>query len=61
MSFIIVEDIQVPAKKFDELENAREDASEKEVIVRNNDGQYWVIDEEDYAKIEAYGYELVEK
>ncbi|WP_158737086.1 hypothetical protein [Alteribacillus sp. YIM 98480] len=59
MAFIIVDDMQIPAKKFDSEKEAKEEAVNKELIVKDDQGDFWIIDEENYPKIEAYGYTII--
>ncbi|SDI59312.1 hypothetical protein [Alteribacillus bidgolensis] len=59
MAFIIVDDMQIPAKKFDKEKEAKEEAVNKELIVKDDQGDFWIIDEENYPKIEAYGYTII--
>ncbi|SFE62861.1 hypothetical protein [Alteribacillus iranensis] len=61
MAYIIIDDMQIPAAKFDHEETAKEEASEKELVVKDNEGHFWVIDEESYPKVEAFGYSIVKK
>ncbi|SDH89980.1 hypothetical protein SAMN05192534_11460 [Alteribacillus persepolensis] len=56
MAFIIVDDMQVPAKKFETMHEAKSEAVDHEMVVEDDEGNYWVIDEENFPKIEAYGY-----
>ncbi|WP_252313733.1 hypothetical protein [Sinobaca sp. H24] len=59
MAYILIDDMQIPAVKYEEKEAAKEAAAEKEVVVEDNNNKFWVIDEESYAKIEGFGYTIV--
>ncbi|WP_240376277.1 hypothetical protein [Bacillus piscicola] len=59
MAYIMIDDMQIPATKFEEETAAKQEASDKELVVKDNEGQYWVIDEESYPKVEAFGYSIV--
>ncbi|MFD2707173.1 hypothetical protein [Salibacterium lacus] len=59
MAFIMVDDMQIPAGKYENVEEARQAATHKDVIVKDNDEQIWVVDEENYPKIEPLGYTVV--
>ncbi|MDQ0297678.1 hypothetical protein J2S78_000086 [Salibacterium salarium] len=61
MAFIMVDDMQIPAGKYDKEEEAKKAAAEKDLVVKDNEGSFWVIDEENYSKIEALGYTIVAK
>ncbi|WP_026702075.1 hypothetical protein [Salibacterium aidingense] len=61
MAFIMVDDMQIPAGKYDNEEEAKKAATPKDLVVKDNEGQFWVIDEENYPKIESLGYTVVEK
>ncbi|MGY4688259.1 hypothetical protein [Salibacterium sp. K-3] len=60
MAFIIVDDMQIPAGKYDSKDEAKQAAADKDVVVKDNDEQIWVVDEENYPKIEAFGYTVVD-
>ncbi|MFB4163599.1 hypothetical protein ACE1TI_07065 [Alteribacillus sp. JSM 102045] len=60
MAFIIVDEMQIPAKKFEDEQEAKKEAADKELIVKDDEGNFWVIDEENYSKLEAYGYTIIE-
>ncbi|MBB6450558.1 hypothetical protein HNR44_002541 [Geomicrobium halophilum] len=57
---IKIDDMQIPAERYDNVENAREALKKDEVIVKDNEGIFWIVDNENFPKIEAYGYERVE-
>ncbi|MFB5663268.1 hypothetical protein [Alteribacillus sp. HJP-4] len=61
MAYIIIDDLQIPAKKYDSEADAKQEASDNELVVKDNDGHFWVVEEEEYSKIEAYGYTVIEK
>ncbi|SFP89239.1 hypothetical protein [Salibacterium halotolerans] len=56
MAYIMVDDMQIPAGKYETVEDAKQAATSKDVIVRDNDEEIWVVDEENYPKIESLGY-----
>lgn len=59
MAYILIDDMQIPAVKYEDKEAAKEAAAEKEVVVEDSNNKFWVIDEENYAKIEGFGYTIV--
>lgn len=59
MAYILIDDMQIPAVKYEEKKAAKEAAADKEVVVQDNNNKFWVIDEESYAKIESFGYTIV--
>ncbi|RSL28849.1 hypothetical protein D7Z54_34320 [Salibacterium salarium] len=60
MAFIMVDDMQIPAGKYESKEEAKKAATEQELIVKDNEGHFWVVDRENYPKIEGFGYSVVQ-
>ncbi|WP_054636278.1 hypothetical protein [Thalassobacillus sp. C254] len=60
LAYIVIDNLQIPAQKFEEKNEALNVSKDKEVVVEDNNESYWVIDEENYAKVEAFGYSKVE-
>ncbi|WP_018923251.1 hypothetical protein [Salsuginibacillus kocurii] len=56
---IIIGELQIPARKFQSLEEAQEERKVDQMVVKDQEDIYWVIDEENFPKIESYGYEAV--
>ncbi|GAK03416.1 hypothetical protein JCM19037_1739 [Geomicrobium sp. JCM 19037] len=58
---IIIGDLQIMAQRYTDVEEARKDFKQDEVIVRDTEDNYWIIDSENFEKIEAYGYEKIDE
>ncbi|SDI49074.1 hypothetical protein [Natribacillus halophilus] len=57
---IKIDDMQIPAERYEDVDRAREALQQDEVIVKDNEGSYWIVDNENFPKIEPYGYERVQ-
>ncbi|QQK78074.1 hypothetical protein HUG15_22445 [Salicibibacter cibarius] len=57
---IKIDDMQIPAERYNDIEEAREALQKDEVIVKDNEGILWIVDNENYPKIEGFGYDRVD-
>ncbi|QDI91685.1 hypothetical protein EPH95_11305 [Salicibibacter halophilus] len=57
---IKIDDMQIPAERYEDVKSAREALKKDEIIVKDNDGNIWIVDNENYPKIEGYGYERID-
>ncbi|MBM7634484.1 hypothetical protein [Geomicrobium sediminis] len=58
---IIIDDLQIMAQRYDNEEDAKNALKRDEVVVKDTENNYWIIDSENYEKIEAYGYTKIEE
>ncbi|MDA3129876.1 hypothetical protein ACFPTR_05450 [Aliibacillus thermotolerans] len=59
MGYILIDDHQIPAEKFASEMEAKKNTNEKELVVKDDDGDFWVIYKEDYEKVEPFGYSII--
>ncbi|PSL45903.1 hypothetical protein B0H94_106158 [Salsuginibacillus halophilus] len=57
---IIIGDVQIPAQKFTDETEARNACKHDQMVVKDGDDILWVVDQDNFPKIEAYGYTALE-
>ncbi|QQK81748.1 hypothetical protein HUG20_18725 [Salicibibacter cibi] len=57
---IKIDDMQIPAERYNDVEEARDALKRDEIIVKDNEGIVWIVDNENYPKIEGFGYDRVD-